>query len=208
MYFIGEPFLPEPSGFQGYLARIRGYLGRARETSARSILELFFGRTLDPASFHIRGLHHVAVYLGDYRAEEEVERWLAFLRRVDGVSGVRCGPSYIAPRYHGAQAYWIDCHVDGAGAEMFTNKSMGLWESYEHAGKIARMSHFALAVEEAAHVRPLLDFFAHYPGFELLAFSPADELGHTYGHLLDGKTRRVLELVHSGQEDDHGGNRS
>lgn len=194
MHFQGAPFLPEPAAFGRYLIDLRYYLERTRRLPVEEVLAAFLGFPVAPRAFHLRGLHHVAAYIGDYRREDEVERWLDFLSRAEGVAELRSGPSWIAPRFYGAPGYWISCRLDGVYTELFTVKHLAPWAGHEHAWKASRMSHFALLVDGASHVRPLLDWFAHYPGLAVLAFSQRDELGHTYGHLLHGD--RVLELVH------------
>lgn len=198
MHFMGKPFLPGPPEFGAYLAEIRQYLALARHYTPEFILATFFGLSLDAASFHIDGLHHVAIYGGDYRREEDLEVWFDHVGGAQGVSRLRSGPSYIAPRRYGTPGYWFNCQLDGFDLEMFFNKHAGPWRDCTHGLKVSRMSHCALRVSEADHVVPLLEYFAHYPDIELLASSPRDELGHTYGHLMNTRTQCVLELVHEG----------
>jgi hypothetical protein len=197
MHFVGEPLLPDPLSFPRYLAKLAEYLDQATRLDPGEVLARFIGFPVDLRSFHIGELDHAGVYVGDYEREDQLEAWLDYLREVATVREVRWGPSYIAPRYHGTPGYWINCRLDSGDLEMFSCKHAGPWRDLDHPGKLARMSHFALSVDAAAHVKPVLDFFAHYPGIELLAFSATDELGHTYGHLVHQESNRVLELVHA-----------
>jgi hypothetical protein len=197
MRFSATAFVPGPDAFDAYIADVRRHVEHAFEVSPDGALLEFFGRPLDARSFDIVGLHHVGVYLGDYRHEEEIERWLELLSRAPDVERVRSGPSYIAPRFYGAPGYWIDCRLGGMNVELFSVKHVGAWAGCSQARKQARMSHAALLVDAAAHVEPLLHYFARRSGVTLLASSGDDELGHTYGHLLDAHTDRVLELVYS-----------
>ena len=162
-----------------------------------SVLQSFLGRPLHPPTLHLGGLHHVAVYLGDYRQEQEVERWHESLQRCAAVAELETGPSYISPRYYGAPGWWASCRLGGLRVELFTVRHMGAWARLTPGDRTTRMSHFAVQVLGARHVQPLLEYLAREQGLRLLAFSPEDGLGHTYGHLLHEATGRVLELVHA-----------
>jgi hypothetical protein len=197
MEFSHDPHLPVREGHARYLDRIRRHLDRAAEVDADAALASFFGFRVPSKAFHIRGMHHVAVYVGDYRREEEVEAWIDSLRGAPAVTGLRAGPSYILPRHYGVPGHWVSCRVDGREVELFTARDAHPWSELDARRKALRMSHFAAEVEQPAHVRPVLDYFAHYPGIDLLCFSPGDELGHTYGHLLNRANDRVVELVYA-----------
>jgi hypothetical protein len=197
MEFTSDPFLPGPGGHAGYLNRIRRHLDRAAAVDADAALASFFGFRVPAGAFHIRGVHHVALYVGDYHREEEVEEWIDSLRGSPAVAALRSGPSYILPRHYGVPGHWMSCRVDGREVELFTARHAHPWRELDTRRKALRMSHFAVEAEQPLHVRPVLDYFAHYPGVELLSFSPGDELGHTYGHLLNRANDRVVELVYA-----------
>lgn len=196
MEFANRPFLPEPQEHPGYLEAIRLHIRTAFATPVEALLQSFFGRPLQPSSFALGGLHHVAVYVGDYRDESDVERWHASLRRCVGVADLETGPSHIAPRYHGAPGWWASCLLGGLRVELFTVRHMGAWARLSPAERAIRMSHHAVRVLAARDVHPLLEYFARWEGMRLLAYAADDVLGHTYGHLLSEATGHVLELVH------------
>jgi hypothetical protein len=197
MQFAASKFIPGEAMFESYLDEMRQYASAACTRHADEVLEEFFEFPVAAREHHIAGIHHVALYIGDYRTEAEVERWLEFLRHSHFVSDVECGPSYISPREYGTQGYWISCTLDGAPVEMFSSRNAGPWRGYDQHYKITRMSHFALSVPQALHLLPLLTYFAHYRGVLILSYSKEDVLGHTYGHLLNQNTDCVIELTHS-----------
>lgn len=197
MYFEADRLLPGPDRFPSYMDRIAAYLSRARLDDAAAVLARFLRFEVSPSAFHIVGIDHVALYLGDYRHEDEVESWFRFLADDGRVAGIRIGPSHIAPRNYGTPAYWITGRLAGFDVEMFACRNFGAWAQRARDEVIALMSHHALAVTGPGHVGPLLRYFAHYPGIKELAFEPDDILGHTYGHLIRTETPMVLELVYS-----------
>jgi hypothetical protein len=196
MPFAAAPLLPAISSFEAYLTAIRQYVRTACRVTPERVLKSFFGFQVSPRQHRIGRLHHVALYIGDYEAETDWEAWREFLSRNAGVRRLSWGPSYIAPRIYQTPGYWINCTLNGRSVEMFSNKSSGEWRDMHPTYKIHRMSHFALSVPRAIHLRALLTYWAHYQDISLLSFSPIDKLGHTYGHLLNRKTNEVLELTH------------
>lgn len=138
MFFLGEPFLPNPAVFPAYLAAVGEYFRQARKLTAEEVLLSFFERALAPATFHIDSVHHVAVYLGDYLREEDFECWLAFLEQTDQVRDIQSGPSYISPRHYGAPGYWINCQMDDAELEMFSCKHVGTWADFDTTERQSR----------------------------------------------------------------------
>jgi hypothetical protein len=197
MYFEGLDSLPPAEGFHAYLTQIRDYISASRGLSPDQILGAFFGFPFSAPEHHISALHHIAVYIGDYQREDDVECWIRFLRGSEMVSNITSGPSYIAPREYKTQGFWVSCSIDTNSVEMFCNKCAGTWKERERQFKMARMSHFAVEVPEAYHLEPLIRYLAHYPGVSVISYSASDELGHSYGHLLNAGTNRILELVHA-----------
>lgn len=193
--FACEPFLPAPAGRAAALDRLRRCLDGTPPATADAVLRAFLGFAVPAAAFHLRGVHHVGLYAGDYRREEEVEAWHAWLADAPGVEEVRTGPSYVLPRHYGVAGHWASLRLDGRAVELFTARHAPPWDGMDPRRKALRMSHVALEVRGGRHLRPALDYLAHYPGIELLSFSPRDELGHGYGHLLNRATDRVVELV-------------
>ncbi|MFJ2744541.1 hypothetical protein ACIO3O_33365 [Streptomyces sp. NPDC087440] len=171
----------------------------AHRTRAPDVLSAFFGHTLDARTLRVTGVHHVAFYVGDYGDEKDFEDLLDQVHRSPGVSRVRTGPSYIAPRAYGTPGHWINLRSAlGNEIELFSCRGRGSWADRSPEQRSALMSHYGLSVDTPEHVRPLLDFLATFDGVRLLSHTPADELGHTYGHVIRDDTGRVLELVHAG----------
>jgi len=197
MQFGPREWIPEKAAFELYLDEILRHVQAAWRRHPDEILKEFFGFPIAAREHHICGLHHVALYIGDYRADAEVERCLEFLKHSRSISDLESGPSYISPREYGTQGYWISCSLEGIPVELFCNRNSGPWRGYDQQFKIRRMSHFALSVTQAWHLLPLLTYFAHYPNVSILSHSKLDVLGHTYGHLLNHETSCVIELTHS-----------
>lgn len=187
--------LPSPEGYGERLEAWRRQARRLRCKSVRRVLLEFFGRPLDPASFHLLAIHHVAIYAGDFRDEAQWDSWLRFLHSSEHLTELRWGPSYIAPREYATPGYWINGRLDGEEIELFTCRDSGDWSRLSASEKVRRMSHLALRSSAAESVEPTLHYLKCEPGQELLAFAPTDALGHCYGHLRrhDGA---VLEIVH------------
>lgn len=198
MLFSAPTMLPRGTERGSYLRDVLSFCDEAARSTADEVLASFFGHPVDPRTLRVTGLHHVAVYVGDYEREEDFDAWLALVRDLPGAKGVSSGPSHIAPREYGTPGHWINFTVDGLEVELFSCRHRGKWAERPVAEKNSLMSHFGLSVDAPDHVRPLLDFLASFEGVSLLAHAPADELGHTYGHLVRHDTGRVLELVHAG----------
>jgi hypothetical protein len=201
MFFDALTALPEADDHAGYLARIIDHLERERRATPRQVLEAFLGGTADPETLGVSGIHHVAAYTGDYTHEDEFEAWLKSVEACDGVENVRHGPSYIAPRQYGAPGHWINFAVGGHEYELFSCRDTGAWCGYDRQRKISLMSHHGVAVERPEQVPALLAFLAARPGVEQLVYTPADEIGHCYGHLRRTETDQILEVVYSGGGD-------
>ncbi|MFG6447798.1 hypothetical protein ACG0Z6_06005 [Roseateles sp. BYS180W] len=152
---------------------------------------------------HWRGVHHVALYLGDYDTDTQ---WLGFMAALQrqalalGVSVLDSGPSYIAPKRHGTQGWWTSLTLhDGSIIELFSCRLWGAWAAQPPLQRCTLMSHAALGLARRAHVLPTLQgLAATHRELEVVAYTEGDELGHCYGHLLNHRTQRVLELVHAG----------
>ncbi len=149
------------------------------------------------------GLHHIGIYLGDYEDERHALAWNDFLaaRVADGSAAcVEVDPSYIAPKQYGTQGWLSSVTMpDGAVFETFTCKRYGPWAERSVEQRRTLMSHAALEVDDVDDVRYVIDrLAAHADALEVIAFTEADEFGHTYGHLRDNRTSGVIEVVHQG----------
>lgn len=179
-----------------FLTELAVHVRRMRSISPADHLSSFLGCEADTCDQAADRIEHVAVYAGDYRRDEDFEAWLDCLLQEGTLSNPQVGPSYIAPREYGTQGYWISAELEGAGLEIFAIKRAGSWQAFPPLKKAARMSHVGLGVNSGSQVLPLLTRLAGCPHISLLSYSPDDELNHTYGHLLNRKTDRVLEIVH------------
>lgn len=193
--------IPTGSDREPGLEKILDWADEAHGTPVPEVLSGFFGQPLDARTLRVTALHHVALYIGDYDKEEDFEAWLEQVRSSPRTDQVATGPSHIAPREYGTPGHWINLRTArGHEVELFTCRRRGEWAGRGAEQKTTLMSHFGVAVDTPGHVRPLLDYLASFEGVELLAYAPADELGHTYGHVIRGDTDRVLELVHAGAQ--------
>jgi hypothetical protein len=180
----------------------RSAVGRARENlrlGPRVALEDFLGHPADPAAYRLVGVHHTAVYIGDYVHEDEVEAWAASLEdrlRAGELTRYERGPSWIAPRHYGTPGWWFSVDTaDGLTLEAFCCRVWGRWAELPVETRQVLMSHVGLATVNASAVRSALDQLVQREALEAIAFTSEDELGHTYGHLRDPRTHRVLEVV-------------
>lgn len=201
MPFDAPAGLPAPGEHPAYLRRVLGYLRDERRITPGEALESFLGEPADPATLGVTAIHHVAAYAGDYDREEDFDAWLGSVQSSDLVTDVRHGPSYVAPWQYGTPGHWINLVADGHEYELFTCRNSGEWARFDRARKAALMSHHAVAVDSPGQVQALLDFLAARPEIERVVYTPADEIGHCYGHLRHRKTGQVLEIVYSGQGD-------
>nr|ADZ13544.1 YtkR3 [Streptomyces sp. TP-A2060] len=198
MLFDAPAVLPPQDEHPAYLERIVDHLEQARRSTPEQVLKEFLGAPADPATLQVDGVHHVAVYAGDYVTEDDFDNWLASIEAFGAVRDVRHGPSYIAPRLYGTPGHWINLTVDGYEYELFNCRARGEWATFSVRRKTALMSHHALSVNRPEQVLAMLDFLGARPGIEQLAYTPADEIGHTYGHLQSAETGLVLEVVYAG----------
>lgn len=170
-----------------------------RSKSLATILSDFFGYMPENCLDEIVGIHHVAVYLGDYHADTQVDQWHAFLQEKLCEGTIRSlgrGPSYIAARHYDTQGWWFTADLaDGSSLEMFCCRHYGSWGERPLDSRHRLMSHVALQVARADHVQELLSRFAGHGTMRVLAYTENDVVGHTYGHLRNETSLCVLEIV-------------
>jgi hypothetical protein len=80
---------------------------------------------------------------------------------------------------------------------MFACRRYGPWadRSADERGRL--MSHVAVDVHTDTDVRHVLDHLDQaVDHLEKIAFTEADELGHTYGHVRNNDSDSVLEIVY------------
>nr|VFK25668.1 MAG: hypothetical protein BECKMB1821G_GA0114241_101522 [Candidatus Kentron sp. MB]VFK29657.1 MAG: hypothetical protein BECKMB1821I_GA0114274_101121 [Candidatus Kentron sp. MB]VFK74858.1 MAG: hypothetical protein BECKMB1821H_GA0114242_101121 [Candidatus Kentron sp. MB] len=175
---------------------------RRQTLGAQQALQEFLGETVEQDVHGIEDLHHVAVYLGDYTDDRDVEIWHRFLLELKAqgtLSKVQYGPSYVAPKYYGTQGWWFSLErAEGLSVEVFCCRHHGRWSRYKPEQRYRLMSHAAVSVSTADGVERALSALTSQLGVKMLMHTVEDELGHTYGHLLNETTLCVLELVHQG----------
>jgi hypothetical protein len=193
--FDAPASLPPPAEHGSYLSNVLAALQRARRRPAQAVLEDFLGTAADAETLGVTGLHHVAAYVGDYEQEAEFEQWCEYVRLSSRVNDVQHGPSYVAPRLYGTPGHWINFTSEGEEYELFSCRASGHWTTLTRQDKQTLMSHYALRVQVPEQVGALLNFLSSRPSIEQIAYTPADGIGHTYGHLRHD--RRVLEIVYA-----------
>ncbi|KUN04775.1 hypothetical protein AQI95_17945 [Streptomyces yokosukanensis] len=166
------------------------------------------GTVPDGITESLVGVNHIGLYLGDYTRDEEVLDWNSYLRDLrsaERISSVEMGPSYISPRQYGTQGWWNSCRLpDGRTIETFMCKSYGPWLERPVDERRRLMSHVAIDVRSEPDVQRVLRALDDgVDALETIAFTEADELGHTYGHVRNNASKIVLEIVHQAPQGEH-----
>jgi hypothetical protein len=193
--FACEQTLAEIDDYGKYLELIFQHLQAVADSAPQEVLDDALGVPADVATLGVTGVHHVAVYVGDWDKEQQVQQLFEALRTHQGVTDVLTGPSTIAPREYGTPAFWANFTVAGIAGELFTCRHSGPWVTLDPQHRARLMSHVGLAVANPSWVRPVLDLLACNDGVDLLAYAPADEIGHTYGHLINRSAGTLVEIV-------------
>jgi hypothetical protein len=192
--------MPTPDDHETTWQQIKQWVHTSHQRQIEDIFTDFFQAPVAIQSYPLGGLHHVAVYLGDYTREREVDAWHAFLTEKQAAEPMTIdrGPSYIAPKCYGTPGWWFSVSRPGGPAmEMFCNRFYGGWSRYTRVKRSRLMAHMAVSVQKERDLSVLLDEFAAMAHIEMIAFTPKDELGHTYGHLRNNNNHKVLELIFS-----------
>ncbi|MEN8655029.1 hypothetical protein ABCR94_31710 [Streptomyces sp. 21So2-11] len=171
------------------------------QVDCASYLRAWCGRSPADVAARFAGVNHIGVYLGDYSSDEEVFRWHSYLedlQRAGELTAVEMGPSYISPRQYGTPGWWLSVALpDGRVIETFTCRHFGAWQSRPVPERRRLMSHVALEVSSAEDVQAVLSGLERdIEHVEAIAYTEADEVGHTYGHLRNNTTQSVLEVVY------------
>jgi hypothetical protein len=208
--YVGEPDahgaipFPGEARFRETWSAIRAQVRAWRQVETGPFLAEFCGGETEAwrsVQELIDGVHHVAFYLGDYDQDSRVFDWFAFLKQLisEGELGsASMGPSYIAPKQYGTPGWWYSVTLgDGFTLEMFCCRAYGDWTARPPHERVDLMSHLALSIKSEGAVRTALDWLAtSSTRLERIAFVEKDELGHTYGHIRNNRSKRVVELVH------------
>lgn len=200
------PSVPEfPAVWRGLLDESAAW----DKADCAAYLRSWCGQAPQDVAARFAGVNHIGVYLGDYASDDEVFRWLSYLEgleRSGEISSVEMGPSYIAPRQYGTPGWWLSVSLpDGRVIETFTCRLFGAWLGKPVSERQRLMSHVALEVAAADDVRAVLDGLEHdIEHLEAIAYTEADEVGHTYGHLRNNATRSVLEVVYDAAKKERG----
>ncbi|MFF7043998.1 hypothetical protein ACIP4T_33260 [Streptomyces massasporeus] len=192
---------PDRAGFGRAWEEILRTSSTWRDLDCGQYLSAWCGYAPDHIVEKFAGVNHVGIYMGDYDNDDEVFGWNAHLNdlRASGeITTVEMGPSYISPRQYGTPGWWNSIALaDGRVIEMFACRRFGPWADRPAGERGRLMSHVAIDVHTDADVRYLLDVLDRdVDHLENIAFTEADELGHTYGHLRNNDSGSVLEIVY------------
>lgn len=192
---------PGRPGFDRSWAEILETSALWRDLDCGQYLSAWCGHAPDDVVEKLAGVNHVGIYMGDYDSDDQVFAWNAYLndRQASGeIATIEMGPSYISPRQYGTPGWWNQIVLaDGRAIEMFACRDFGPWakRSADERGRL--MSHVAIDVHTDADVRYVLEALDRdVDHLENIAFTEADELGHTYGHLRNNDSSTVLEIVY------------
>ncbi|CAL9394320.1 hypothetical protein SUDANB6_01326 [Streptomyces sp. enrichment culture] len=200
---------PGRPGFPGVWEEVLRTSAAWQDLDCGKYLSAWCGYAPDHLVEKFTGVDHVGIYMGDYTSDEEVFDWHAYLnglRASGAVTSVEMGPSYISPRQYGTPGWWNSVSLsDGRVIEMFACRRFGPWADRRADEKGRLMSHVAIGVRTGADVRHLLDVLDREVGhLENIAYTEADEVGHTYGHLRNNDSGTVLEIVYEEPRDGTG----
>lgn len=192
---------PRQDSFQAVWAAVLDASETWQSVDCADHIRGWCGSVPDQVVAGLAGVNHIGLYLGDYEHDDEVLDWhahLVELRKAGKIAEVETGPSYISPRQYGTQGWWNAIILpDGRGIETFSCKNYGPWPARSVDERRRLMSHVAVEVRAEADVRRTLDTLERgVENLEIIAFTEADELGHTYGHVRNNADRTVLEVVH------------
>ncbi|GAA1421016.1 hypothetical protein GCM10009601_20490 [Streptomyces thermospinosisporus] len=204
-----EGRFPARPGFPGAWEELLQTSAAWQELDCAKYLSAWCGHAPDHVVDRLAGVNHIGVYLGDYAGDEEVFDWHAHLDELKTsgpVTSVEMGPSYISPRQYGTPGWWNSVTLaDGRVIEMFACRRFGPWADRPAEEKGRLMSHVAIAVRTGDDVRHVLDVLESEAGhLETIAYTEADEAGHTYGHLRNNDSGTVLEIVYEEPRDGTG----
>ncbi len=145
---------------------------------------------------YLKGIHHWAYYIGDYKKEETIIELYQYLNKKENITQLSYGPSYIAPKYYGTPGWWFSFSINGKQVELFAMKQFGKWVNYEEEEKQHLMSHCAIELKGRSYFNYCIKRWRNIPGISVLMISQEDTLGHTYAHFYNRKTNRVVELIY------------
>ncbi|MFG2792218.1 hypothetical protein [Streptomyces sp. NPDC048419] len=192
---------PDRPGFDHSWKEILQTSDTWRDLDCGQYLSAWCGHAPDDVVAKFAGVNHVGIYMGDYENDDEVFAWNTFLGDLKAsgqIATIEMGPSYISPRQYGTPGWWNSIVLaDGRAIEMFACRRYGPWaqRSADERGRL--MSHVAIDVHTDTDVRYVLESLDRdVEHLENIAFTEADELGHTYGHLRNNDSSTVLEIVY------------
>jgi hypothetical protein len=192
---------PDRPGFDHSWKEILQTSDTWRDLDCAQYLSAWCGHAPEDVVATFAGVNHVGIYMGDYENDDEVFAWntyLGDLKASGQIATIEMGPSYISPRQYGTPGWWNSIVLaDGRAIEMFACRRYGPW-AQRSAGERGRlMSHVAIDVHTDTDVRYVLESLDRdVEHLENIAFTEADELGHTYGHLRNNDSSTVLEIVY------------
>ena len=142
--------------------------------------------------------HHLGLYIGEYETEEEFREELSYfleLGKNEVIEDLEYGKSEIALDKYNTDGWWISFNWNEIRLELFSYKTGGCWGDYEVEEKVNRVSHVAYQIPSLELFQSLHEKAEAADGLEIIRSVECDELGHTYMHILDRDTGRVIEII-------------
>lgn len=192
---------PLRSDFDAVWAEIVEVSNAWRDVNCAEFIRGWCGHAPNRIADKVLGVNHIAIYMGDYERDEEVLDWNSYLNDLQAASQIKTvemGSSYISPRQYGTEGWWNAVVLsDGRAVETFTCKASGPWADRSADERRRLMSHVAIDVRSEYDVRQVLETLGRaVKSVEIIAFTKADGLGHTYGHVRNNANMTVLEIVY------------
>lgn len=163
------------------------------------IIDEFFGQKPRVPQLLKLGIHHVAIYMGDYSRESQIHVFAGCLQSFlsNEIKSMEYGPSYIAPKEYGTPGWWFTIRLNNdEELELFTCESFGQWREKDPDEKEKLMSHYALQVDSMEQLEQLIGELKRYDDIRMIMYTEHNDLGHTYAHFKNLTNHRVLELIY------------
>lgn len=179
--------------------KYRQLFDREKTKDPEEVLEQFFGQKPMIPTLCNLGIHHVAIYMGDYYNESQVHEFAGFLKKLgnDNIKSIDYGPSYISAKEYGTPGWWFTVKLDNdEEMELFTCENFGRWKEKNAGVKEKLMSHYALKVESPEQLELLIEELKKYEDIQMIMYTEHNDLGHTYAHFKNLINHKVLELIY------------
>lgn len=187
------------NGFKELWNKSRDIFSQKMFKDTQEILEEFFEGEEVPEQLKDLELHHIALYVGDYKDESQVHGFARYLKQMEDKEFCLAGygPSYIAAKEYGTPGWWFTINTgNNTGLELFTCESFGCWKEKEELIKIKLMSHYALRVDLSGKFMALIKYMENINGIKKIMYTEDKVDNHVYAHFKNINNSRVLELIY------------